>query len=137
MLRIALVLPAFFLFCPLTTVSFSQDLSASRIDAQYDWILCDYIAAVIVRNAGPEVVHDVSVTVPYSDAYEVLSVCDGGPLGFDVTWDPSNTPALKAIGVDEEVILNLERETFLGQLKEEKTLERIEHMLKTGKPLRN
>jgi 3-hydroxyacyl-CoA dehydrogenase len=39
--------------------------------------------------------------------------------------------------VDEEVILNLEREAFIDFLKEEKTLARIEHMLKTGKPLRN
>ena len=39
--------------------------------------------------------------------------------------------------VDEEVILNLERAAFVDFLKEEKTLARIEHMLKTGKPLRN
>jgi len=39
--------------------------------------------------------------------------------------------------VDEEVILKLEREAFIDFLKEEKTIARIEHMLKTGKPLRN
>ncbi len=39
--------------------------------------------------------------------------------------------------IDEEVILNLEREAFIDFLKQEKTLARIEHMLKTGKPLRN
>jgi 3-hydroxyacyl-CoA dehydrogenase len=39
--------------------------------------------------------------------------------------------------VDEEVILTLEREAFLDFLKQEKSLARIEHMLKTGKPLRN
>ena len=39
--------------------------------------------------------------------------------------------------VDEDVILTLEREVFLEFLKEEKTLARIEHMLATGKPLRN
>ena len=39
--------------------------------------------------------------------------------------------------IDEEVILNLEREAFIDFLKEEKTLARIEHMLTTGKPLRN
>ena len=39
--------------------------------------------------------------------------------------------------IDEEVILNLEREAFIEFLKEEKTLARIEHMLTTGKPLRN
>jgi 3-hydroxyacyl-CoA dehydrogenase len=39
--------------------------------------------------------------------------------------------------VDEDVILDLESETFLDLLKEKKTQERIGHMLKTGKPLRN
>jgi 3-hydroxyacyl-CoA dehydrogenase len=39
--------------------------------------------------------------------------------------------------VDEEVILNLERETFVDLWQEEKTLARVEHMLKTGRPLRN
>jgi 3-hydroxyacyl-CoA dehydrogenase len=39
--------------------------------------------------------------------------------------------------VDEEVILNLERETFVDLWKEKKTLARVEHLLKTGKPLRN
>ena len=39
--------------------------------------------------------------------------------------------------VAEDVILTLEREAFIDLLKEEKTQARIEHMLKTGKPLRN
>lgn len=39
--------------------------------------------------------------------------------------------------VDEAVILKLEEEAFFDFLKEEKTHKRIEHMLKTGKPLRN
>ncbi len=39
--------------------------------------------------------------------------------------------------IDEDVILTLEREAFVDLLKEEKTIARIDHMLKTGKPLRN
>ena len=39
--------------------------------------------------------------------------------------------------VAEDVILTLEREAFMALLKEEKTLARIDHMLATGKPLRN
>lgn len=39
--------------------------------------------------------------------------------------------------IDESVILQLERLAFMDFLKEEKTVARIEHMLKTGKPLRN
>ncbi|MBI9087801.1 MAG: 3-hydroxyacyl-CoA dehydrogenase/enoyl-CoA hydratase family protein [Desulfobacterium sp.] len=39
--------------------------------------------------------------------------------------------------VTEEAILKLEREAFCDLAKEEKTMARIDHMLKTGKPLRN
>lgn len=39
--------------------------------------------------------------------------------------------------VNERHILDLEREAFLSLLGEKKTIARIEHMLKTGKPLRN
>jgi 3-hydroxyacyl-CoA dehydrogenase len=39
--------------------------------------------------------------------------------------------------VTEEHLLKLEKEAFLDLLKNEETHQRIEHMLKTGKPLRN
>jgi 3-hydroxyacyl-CoA dehydrogenase len=39
--------------------------------------------------------------------------------------------------IEEDVILTLEREAFIALLKEEKTLARIDHLLATGKPLRN
>lgn len=39
--------------------------------------------------------------------------------------------------VSEQYLLDIEREAFLSLCTERKTLERIEHMLKTGKPLRN
>jgi len=39
--------------------------------------------------------------------------------------------------VDEEVILKLERDAFIDFWKQEKTHARVEHLLKTGKPLRN
>lgn len=39
--------------------------------------------------------------------------------------------------VTERYLLDLEREVFLGLLGEQKTIDRITHTLKTGKPLRN
>jgi 3-hydroxyacyl-CoA dehydrogenase len=39
--------------------------------------------------------------------------------------------------IEEDVILTLERQAFIELLKEEKTMARIEHLLATGKPLRN
>ncbi|MGS2763300.1 3-hydroxyacyl-CoA dehydrogenase NAD-binding domain-containing protein [Sinomicrobium sp. M5D2P9] len=43
----------------------------------------------------------------------------------------------EATTVSEQYLLDLEREAFLSLCTERKTLERIQHMLKTGKPLRN
>jgi len=42
-----------------------------------------------------------------------------------------------ATTVTEQYMLDLEREGFLKLCGERKTLERIQHTLKTGKPLRN
>ena len=39
--------------------------------------------------------------------------------------------------VDPQYILDLEREAFLSLLGEQKTIDRIRHMLSTGSPLRN
>ena len=44
---------------------------------------------------------------------------------------PGGTP------ISEEYLLDLERETFLKFCGQKKTLERIQHMLKKGRPLRN
>jgi 3-hydroxyacyl-CoA dehydrogenase len=45
---------------------------------------------------------------------------------------------MKAAGtITEQQLLDLEREAFLSLCGERKTLERIGHTLKTGKPLRN
>jgi 3-hydroxyacyl-CoA dehydrogenase len=39
--------------------------------------------------------------------------------------------------VSEQYLLDLEREAFLSLCGEQKTLARVQHMLETGKPLRN
>jgi 3-hydroxyacyl-CoA dehydrogenase len=57
-------------------------------------------------------------------ARKLAYVLAGGPLSAP-QW------------VDEQYILDLEREAVLSLLGEPKTLERIRHMLATGKPLRN
>jgi len=43
----------------------------------------------------------------------------------------------EATMVSEQYLLDLEREAFLSLCGERKTLERVQHILKTGKPLRN
>ena len=58
-------------------------------------------------------------------------------IGRKLAWILSGG-SLKAAGaMTEQQLLDLEREAFLSLCGERKTLERIGHMLKTGKPLRN
>ena len=54
-------------------------------------------------------------------------------LGYVMAGGDLSEPTL----VSEQYLLDLEREAILSLLTERKTLERIEHTLKTGKPLRN
>jgi 3-hydroxyacyl-CoA dehydrogenase len=57
-------------------------------------------------------------------AGKLANVMTGGELSRP-TW------------VDEQYILDLEREAFISLCGEEKTRQRMSHMLQTGKPLRN
>ena len=70
------------------------------------------------RLQGKALPHDVTI------AGEVATVLTGGET--DVTQT-----------VSEDRLYKLERESFVRLLKTEPTLARIEHMLDTGKPLRN
>lgn len=54
-------------------------------------------------------------------------------LGYVMTGGNLSEPT----EVSQQYLLDLEREAFLSLCGERKTLERIQHMLKTGKPLRN
>jgi 3-hydroxyacyl-CoA dehydrogenase len=54
-------------------------------------------------------------------------------LGYVLTGGDLSAPTW----VDEQYILDLEREAFVSLIMEPKTVERIMHMLSAGKPLRN
>ncbi|MCK5816030.1 MAG: 3-hydroxyacyl-CoA dehydrogenase [Flavobacteriaceae bacterium] len=54
-------------------------------------------------------------------------------LGYVMAGGNLSEPTL----VSEQYLLDIEREEFMSLFTERKTLQRIEHMLKTGKPLRN
>ncbi len=77
-----------------------------------------YVAANSLHRAGYASEHDVKI------ARKIAWVMCGG----DLTGEQQ---------VSEQYLLDLEREAFLSLCGEQKTLERIQHMLETGKPLRN
>ena len=66
----------------------------------------------------------------YITEYEKLMV---EKLGYVMSGGDLSEPAM----VSEQYLLDLEREAFLSLCGQKKTLERIQHMLKTGKVLRN
>jgi 3-hydroxyacyl-CoA dehydrogenase len=76
------------------------------------------IAVLGMQEARYASEHDAKI------ARKLANILCGGDLSAP-TW------------VDEQYILDLEREAFLSLATEPKTLERIQHMLTVGKPLRN
>ena len=58
-------------------------------------------------------------------------------IGRRLAWILAGGPAPHETTVGEQYLLDLEREAFLGLCGERKTLERIQHTLKTGKTLSN
>lgn len=58
-------------------------------------------------------------------------------IGSQIAWVMTGGDVDENTIVDEQWILDLERKVFVELLQNEKTLERIENMLSTGKPLRN
>ncbi|MFQ5738790.1 MAG: 3-hydroxyacyl-CoA dehydrogenase/enoyl-CoA hydratase family protein [Acidobacteriota bacterium] len=72
----------------------------------------------LMRQAGYATEYDVRI------GEKLAYILTGGDLNHPVT-------------VSDQYLLDLEREAFLSLCGEEKTQQRIEHTLKTGKPLRN
>jgi len=58
-------------------------------------------------------------------------------IGNKLAWIMAGGSLPHPTMVGEQYLLDLEREAFLSLCGERKTLERIQHTLKTGKPLRN
>ena len=58
-------------------------------------------------------------------------------IGRKLAWVLSGGDATHATTLSEQQVLDLEREAFLSLCGRRETQQRIQHMLKTGKPLRN
>ncbi len=58
-------------------------------------------------------------------------------IASQIAWVMTGGDVDEGTVVDEQWVLDLERKVFVELLQQEKTLERIENMMSTGKPLRN
>ena len=77
-----------------------------------------YAAANELKRGNWASDHDIKI------AHKIAHVICGGPISGQQK-------------VSEKYLLDLEREAFLSLCGEQKTLERIQHMIQTNKPLRN
>jgi len=128
------------LFPPSTTISISRDHAVSRAKSQaLQMVNCGYIPPTpksdikVVGDPGVQTFRMMLYNmkeqrqISEHDAFiaeRVARVLCGGEIdgGMSVT---------------EQYLLDLEREAFLELCQTDKTAARIEHMLKTGSPLRN
>ena len=58
-------------------------------------------------------------------------------IGERIAWVLCGGDLSEPAWVDEQYILDLEREAFVALIQEPKSIERVMHILQTGKPLRN
>jgi 3-hydroxyacyl-CoA dehydrogenase len=58
-------------------------------------------------------------------------------LGGELAWVLCGGEVSASSRVSEDYLLELEKEAFMRLCEQDKTLDRMEHILKTGKPLRN
>ncbi|MBZ0112187.1 MAG: 3-hydroxyacyl-CoA dehydrogenase/enoyl-CoA hydratase family protein [Thermoanaerobaculia bacterium] len=121
-----------------------------RVTMNRDRLLADAKArALELHAAGYEPPTKVEITLPGPTGRAALSSAVAGfrASGMATAHDEvvANRLAVVLTGgdtditetVSEETLLRLEREAFLDLVKTPATLARIEHMLETGKPLRN
>ena len=89
-----------------------------------------------IRVPGQAAIAELQIGIHIARQGEFLSVHDAliaRKLAHVLCGGNLTSPSL----VTEQYLLDLEREAFISLCGEPKTQERIEHMLKTGKPLRN
>jgi len=121
-----------------------------RITLNPDAVLADAKKDVLAMAlTGYEPPRPRTVPVPGRDGIAMLKSVVHGMFegGYVTEYDEHVASVLAAVlcGGDvpagtmlgEQDFLDLEREAFVGLCKEQKTMDRILHMLETGKPLRN
>ena len=103
----------------LADAGYTQPIQATNIKVQGKTGMALFMAGVSGMRMGKYISdHDVKI------ANKIAYVMSGGDLSY-----PQE--------VSEQYLLDLEREAFLSLTGEKKTLERIQSILTTGKPLRN
>ena len=119
------------------------------ISMNRDRVLADAKARVLALSSDYVAPEPAQPSLPGATARTALHMAVDGfhKLGKASDYDTVIAGALAEVlsggetdvteTVDEDTLLNLERRAFMSLVKRPQTLARIEHMLETGKPLRN
>ncbi len=123
---------------------------ADGITFNRDRLLADAKARALVLMAGYQPPEPVTLTLPGPTGKAALGLALHDLRLKGVATDHDMVVADELAGVlsggekaditetvDEKTVLRLEREAFMRLVRTEPTLARMEHMLETGKPLRN
>jgi 3-hydroxyacyl-CoA dehydrogenase len=89
-----------------------------------------------IRVVGDEGLAAIRVGLDQMERAGYISAHDK-VVGDALAWVLCGGDVSPSSRVSEEYLLELEKEAFMRLCAEPKTLERMEHILKTGKPLRN
>jgi 3-hydroxyacyl-CoA dehydrogenase len=87
----------------------------------------------VLGRSGLGAIHAFAYSMVYAGYATEYDRVIAEKVGYVMCGGDLSAPSL----VSEQYLLDLEREVFLSLLGQRKTLERIQHMLQTGKPLRN
>ncbi len=121
-----------------------------RIIVNRDYLLAEakrealYLYENGYRPPQPEKIYAAGRDVLSAMQTQVFMLNDGGYasdhdalIANKIAWILTGGDLSEPSWVDEQYILDLERQAFVELIQEPKTVERIFHMLQTGKPLRN
>ena len=105
------------------------------------------VLKMVQDGYGPPIKQPIKVLGQAAMGMANVQIADMANGGFVTEYDAFLAKRIATVigggevrdnaAISEDVILTLERKAFIDFLKQEKAQARIEHMLKTGKPLRN
>ena len=124
---------------PLDTVTMNRERLLADAKARAISRISDYVRPqprAAIRVGGEGLLAALKLGIHLASRAGRISDHDA-VIGRKLAWILAGGNQPHATTLTEQQLLDLEREAFLSLCGERKTLERIAHTLKTGKPLRN
>ena len=119
-------------------ITMNQDRLLAEAKARAQQLADDYTPPEPIEYALPGPTAATALTMVVNDYHRAGKATDHDvTVGKALAWVLSGGKTDITETITEDHLLSLERRTIVELLKTTPTLDRIEHMLETGKPLRN